>query len=389
MKIHPRLLAGQEYPLFVYKQKAQELRDSGVDVIDLTLGDPEGPTYELARQAAIDFLKNNASSSYPPPKGDAAYLKSFADWALRNHNVVLHPDTQIIATSGTKSGIYFLAHALDWSDQREIFIPSLSYPVYEASAKFLDIPLRLLPISQATGFFPDLDAIDEATWKKCQMFWLNSPHNPTSAIASKAYLQKLLTLAEKHDFLVCSDECYNEIYFQDPPASILDCEPSNHWVLFRSLSKRSHMTGYRCGIIASRHQPLIAALSKMRSPMGLATSSIIEAAGTAAWNDDTHPKNFAAHYATLQKQIVKALEDKGFTIFGGKATFYLWFSHPQLTTSQALVEYFLQGGIVLSPGTAFGPDGEGYARMVFCIDDATCTKLVSRIAQLPHVDRRP
>src|SRR6185436_13168230 len=101
-------------------------------------------------------------------------------------------------------------------------------------------------------------------WAECGLFWLNSPHNPTSAVASRPYLEKLLSLAEKHDFMVCSDECYSELYYDERPASCLEFPDSGRWIVFASLSKRSHMTGYRCGAILSRNEEVTRLMSKMR-----------------------------------------------------------------------------------------------------------------------------
>ena len=135
----------------------------------------------------------------------------------------------------------------------------------------------------------------QAVLENSQLFWINSPHNPTTAIASLDYLKRLVKLAEQYDFIVCSDECYNDLYSNQVPASILDVDSEN-WVCFRSLSKRSHMTGYRSGAIMSNNKTLMAHLKKMRSPMGVGSPSFVQSAATWAWGDESHVANHRDHY---------------------------------------------------------------------------------------------
>ncbi|NQZ59041.1 MAG: aminotransferase class I/II-fold pyridoxal phosphate-dependent enzyme [Lentisphaeraceae bacterium] len=382
MKLNLYLRQKKEYPLFVYAQKAEELKAQGVKVINLTIGDPLDDTYDAVRQATIKSLQDSTNSRYPKSRGEADYLISVANWASRNHNLDLDPTTEILSCNGSKEAIFHVTMLFDWSDGGEVFIPSLSYPVYEASAALHGVPFRYLPLKEEGSFLPDLDAVSDDDWKKCRIFWINSPHNPTTAMASKEYFAKLVALAEKYDFMICADECYNDIYYGEKPASILDCPESQNWILFRSLSKRSHMTGYRCGAIISRNKEIIAALARMRAPMGQGSPTFIQAGAAAAWNDDTHSQQFSVAYRAKRDLLMSALKEKGFKIFGGDASFYLWFSHPQINSSAKILDLFIEQGIVMTPGTAFGPDGEGYVRMIFCITQEVCRDTANRIKKI-------
>lgn len=382
MKFNPYLLHSKPYFIAALNERLQALETEGKTMISLIMGDPLDPSYPPAREAVIEALQNNPVSQYPKPTGSPEYRQAVANWAQRVYGRTFDPNSQILACKGSKEAIFHLPMLFDWSNGQEMWIPSLSYPVYEAAARTLHVPIRILPLSEAHGFMPDLDSFTPEDWQKCQIFWINSPHNPTTAIASKAYLEKLLDLAKTYDFLVCSDECYNELYYTDEaPTSCIEID-SQHCLILRSLSKRSHITGYRMGAMLSQNTQLIRLLGKMRTPIGVGIPNFIEPGGIAAWNDDEHPRAFAALYKARRDLLTQALEAKGFDVFGAQAGFYLWFSHPKLKTSDDIMEAFIEAGLLITPGTSFGDDGEGYARMIYCITDALCQEVAERIGNI-------
>ncbi|PKL77074.1 MAG: succinyldiaminopimelate transaminase [Candidatus Melainabacteria bacterium HGW-Melainabacteria-1] len=379
MHFNSYLVESRTYFVSALHARLKELKAQGKDVISLIMGDPLEPTYPPVREAVQQALSTYTVSQYPKTEGDPAFRQAVADWAQRYYGVSLDPETQIISCNGSKEAIFHLPLLFDWSKGKEMWIPSLSYPVYAAAAGIQQVPVRLLPLNAANGFLPDLDSFTPEDWSRCQVFWINSPHNPTTSIASKAYLEKLLALAKQYDFLVCSDECYNELYYTEtPPASCLEI-PSDHVLIFRSLSKRSHMTGYRMGALISHNPEYIRLLNKMRAPMGVGTPDFIQAGGIAALADDQHPRDFAERYRVKRDRLVLELEAKGFKVFGAQAGFYLWFSHPALPTSEDLLEAFIEAGLLLTPGTAFGPDGEGYIRLTYCVTNEICDRVAEAI----------
>jgi LL-diaminopimelate aminotransferase len=380
MQFNQYLLEGQTYFIAALNERLNALRAEGKDIISLIMGDPIEPTFPAVREAVIQALEATHISQYPKNRGAVFYLEAVAAWALRYYAQNFDPAKEILSCNGTKEAIFHLPLLFDWSQGQEMWIPSLSYPVYESAAKTLNIPIKYLPLSAETGFLPDLDSFSEAELQRCQIFWINSPHNPTTALADRAYYEKLLALAEKYDFLVCSDECYNELYYTpERPASCLEID-SQQWLVLRSLSKRSHMTGYRMGAMFSRNHELIRLLGKLREPIGVGTPTFIQHGGVAAWNDDIHPQEFAAGYRQKRDLITAALEKVGCQVFGAQAGFYLWFSHPACKTSEELMLAFIDAGLLLTPGTAFGSDGEGYARMVYCITAEMAEEVAKRTA---------
>lgn len=382
MQYNPYVLNSKPYFIHHLFARRDQLAAEGRDVISLVMGDPLDPTFPKVREATLEALQNMPVVSYPKTQGLPEYRAAWARWAQRNYAVELNPETQIISANGSKEAIFHLYFVLDWSDGKEIWLPSMAYPVYEGAAGVQHRPYRKLALSPESNFLPDLDAYTPEDWARCKLFWLNSPHNPTTAIASRDYIERLVQLAEQYDFLLVSDECYNELYYSDEaPASALEVDSQNLLVL-RSLSKRSHMTGYRAAAQISRNEELIRLLTKMRAPVGAGTPDFIQKGAIAALDDDEHPRAFARKYKARRDQLIAALESKGFEVFGAEAGFYLWFSHPQVPASDVIYEAFIDAGLLLAPGHCFGEDGEGFIRMVYCISDEVCAEVARRIERV-------
>ena len=381
MKFNRYLVEEKAYSLQLAQQKASSYKGER-PLINLTIGDPKGSLYEPVKNSVVKEISAMTFSQYPVPAGNARYLTAVAEWATLYYGVDMDPSSEIVSCNGTKEAIFSIPLLLDWNSGKKLFIPSLSYPVYKSSAGLFNIPIQELSLSEETNFLPDLESITDDEWKTCGLFWINSPHNPTTAIASRDYLEALLKKAEQYDFLVCSDECYNELYYAEKPTSFLEFQNSKHWIVFSSLSKRSHMTGFRMGAILSKNKDLITYLKKMRSPMGVGSPTFIQNAASLAWSDIKHPKENAAYYLTIRNTFKPLLESKGFCVFGADAGFYLWMKHKTISCSDKLVDLFLSSGILVTAGTAFGKDGEGYVRMVYCDTEVTMNEVVERLELL-------
>jgi LL-diaminopimelate aminotransferase len=382
MKFNQYLTSTPDYSLGTIQKKAADLKAAGHDIINLTVGDPKGNTFEPLKEIIVSEIKKLRHSQYPKAAGDPEYLDAVSKWAKNNYNIELNPNNEILSCNGSKEAIFTIPIAFDWLDGKKIFIPALAYPVYEMSAGLMNIPVVHLPIKKENNFLPDLDSISDEEWKICGLFWINFPHNPTTTTAPKPYFKKLLDLAKKHDFIVCSDECYNALYYAERPVSCLDFPKSDRWLAFRSLSKRSHMTGFRIGAMMSKNVTLIKNLKKMRSAMGVGTPTFIQKAAITAWDDSHHADENARMYKVKRDKLMPVLKEKGFKIFGAQAGFYFWFSHPKLTTSDDICNYLLEADLVVTPGTAFGDGGDGYARMVYCDTNDIIDEVINRLQKL-------
>ena len=379
MKLNKLLSQDHNYPLNVYKKKIEEYQGEK-SLINLTIGDPCEKSYNKAYEALKKEAETRKESSYPITTGSIEYRQAVLNWAKRNYQFKGDIDS-IISTNGSKEAIFHLALLFDWSNNnKEIFFSSISYPVYKMSAKILSIPYRELPVSEKSNFFPDLDKISKKLWEKCQVFWINSPHNPTSCIAKKAYLEKLIALAKKYNFLICSDECYNDIYFGSPPHSFLEFPNSKYWFVFRSLSKRNNMTGFRVGALITQNKDLLRKYSSLRLSMGVGTPDFIQKAAIKAWDNDTFAEYNRKQYKKKRILLKNCLEEKGFQTWADGG-FYLWVKHSKLSAKK-IWNLFLSQGLLLTLGEAFGKDGKDYLRMIYCITTQQCSEIIKRIKNL-------
>jgi acetylornithine aminotransferase len=283
----------------------------------------------------------------------------------------------VLPTLGSKEAIFHLAQVLGGG---QVAIPAPAYPVYERGALFAGKRVLELPLREASGFLPDLDAVDAATWGDVAVLWLNYPNNPTAAVAPRALYERAAELAREHGFLLASDEAYSEIYFGDePPASALELADLTGVAVFNTLSKRSSMPGYRSGFVAGDPE-LIALLKRYRPNVGVAPQEFVQRAAAAAWGDEEHVERVRASYRAKRDALLGVLESHGLRSAGGDATFFLWLdAGPE---ADALADRLLAAGIVLAPGSFFGPAGAGYLRLALVPPLAECERAAERLAAL-------
>jgi succinyldiaminopimelate transaminase len=277
---------------------------------------------------------------------------------------VVDPDTELIPTFGSKEAIFHLAQVvLDrGGDKRLVLITEPGYPVYERGALFAGGEVEAMPLLEENGFLPDLEAVPEETWSRAAIVWVNYPNNPTGAVAPLAFIEQLAELAGEHDFLVASDEAYTELWFDEPPRSALEAGDRSRVAVFQTLSKRSSMTGYRSGFVAASPE-LIGALKQYRPSVGTAPQEFVQRASVVAWNDEEHVERTREIYRRKREALLPALERAGIRVAGSEATMYLWLEVPAGESSESLGGRLLEHGLIVSPGTFFGPSGEGYWRM--------------------------
>ena len=210
--------------------------------------------------------------------------------------------------------------------------------------------MQTLPLRRENGFLPDLAELDGDV----ALVWVNYPHNPTGAVAPREFYDELAEAAERHDFVVGSDEAYTELWFDEPPASALQAADRSRFVVFQTLSKRSSMTGYRSGFVAGPAE-IVAALKSYRPTVGTAPQEFVQRASVAAWNDERHVEDTRARYRAKRDVMIPAIESRGWDIVASEATMYLW-------VAGADAAELLECGIIVSPGEMFGPSGAGYVR---------------------------
>ena len=361
ISIAPTLAQMASYPFVRLEEARRGLVAQGIDVIDFGKGDPNEPTDPIIRAALIDALPER--SPYPLAQGLPELRAAAADWCSRRFGVAPDPDTEIVPTYGSKEAIFSLAQVLvdPGSEKRCVTYCEPAYPVYERGALFAGADVHTLPLLRENGFLPDLDAVADDTWRRTAIVWVNYPNNPTGALAPLSFYERLAELAERFDFAIASDEAYSELWFDEPPVSALQVEDRSRVLVFQTLSKRSSMTGYRSGFVVAPPN-VIAALKSYRPNAGTAPQEFVQRASVVAWGDERHVAETRARYAAKRDVLMPVLAAKGWEVVASNATMYLWVAIPTGESAETVAERLLSHGLLVAPGTFFGPSGEGYIR---------------------------
>lgn len=373
--LNPVLAQLPAYPLARLDERRQRLEERGTRLFDFGTGDPREPTDEKIRQALIESVPK--VSQYPSATGTRELREAFVGFMRRRHGIMLDPDTEVLPAAGSKEAIFHapLAYLHPSHERLGVAYGTPGYPVYERGALFAGgepLPVRL---RKESSFLLTTGSLDPA---KTRILWINYPHNPTGATATHSYLEEVASFCREHDILLFSDECYNYVYSGDPPPSILEVT-KERTLAFVSLSKRSGITGYRSAMMAGDPE-LIAALKKLRPSIGVASPRFIQEAATAAWNDDTHVKERNRVFGAKRALFLNFFEKAGFRCTPTNASLYLWIEVPEEYggDDEAYALRLLEEGIIVAPGSSFGPGGEGYFRVALVPGLEECEEAIAR-----------
>jgi LL-diaminopimelate aminotransferase len=373
--LNPVLENSPAYPLVRLDERRAELEEKGQTLFDFGAGDPREPTDPKIRQALIDGVPE--VSRYPSATGTRDLREAFAGYMRRRYGVGLDPETQVLPASGSKEAIFHapLAFLHPSHERRGVAYGTPGYPVYERGTLFAGGETLAVRLREENGFLLPVEEIDAA---KARVVWINYPHNPTGATAPLSYLEELAAFCREHDVLLMSDECYNDVYEGEAPPSVLEVT-SERALAFVSLSKRSGMTGYRSAMMAG-DPDLISALKKLRPSIGAASPGFVSEAATAAWNDDEHIKERNRVFAQKRELFVRFFERAGLRWTPTNASLYLWAEVPDGYggDDEAYALRLLEEGILVAPGSSFGPGGEGYFRVALVPTLADCARAIER-----------
>jgi acetylornithine aminotransferase len=376
--VSPLLARTGTYPFVRLAEAKARVQARGVEVIDMGVGDPReraDPRIERALRDAVPEV-----SGYPLAQGLPELRESIAQWAGRRFEAPLDPEREIIPTLGSKEAIFSLALALldRDGDRRTVAYTEPAYPVYERGALFAGGEPVALPLEPERGFLPDLDGVE---WDGVALLWINYPNNPTGAVARLDFYEQAAELARAHGFVLASDEAYTELWYDEPPPSALQLADRRHVLVFNSLSKRSSMTGYRCGFAAGDPE-LIGTLRAFRPSVGTAPQEFVQRAAIAAWDDESHVERNRERYREKRELLLEALAQAGLRVAGSEAAIYLWVEVPERESSETFANRVLERGVVLSPGSYFGPSGEGYVRIALTPPLDDCRRAAEILAAL-------
>ena len=385
-KLHP-------YPFEKLKAlKAGIVPPAGLDHIALSIGEPRQPTPAFVNEAILSHLEG--LSTYPLTKGSPELRQAICDWLEGRFKLPadsLDPEVNALPVNGTREALFAFTQAVvTRSKEALVLMPNPFYQIYEGAAILAGASPLYLSCTAENNFIPDFDQVDESTWDRCQLLFICSPSNPSGAVMSKETLQKLIRLAMKHEFVIASDECYSEIYFdeQNPPAGLLQAAAEmghtsyERCVVFHSLSKRSNAPGLRSGFVAGDGN-ILGAFLKYRTYHGCAMPVHHQHASILAWQDEAHVKE---NRATYQKRFEAVLEILGndLSLDLPEAGFYLWAETPVPDTGFARGLYEQQNvtvlpGSFLSRETGGKNPGENRIRMALVAPVEECIDAAGRI----------
>jgi LL-diaminopimelate aminotransferase len=377
----------EQLPPYLFAEidrKKKEMRQKGMDLIDLGVGDPDLPT----PKAIVERLKAAAEDSknhrYPSYEGMIEFRKAIAQWYEKRFGVHLDPEREVLSLIGSKEGIAHIPLAfVDPGDY--VLVPSPGYPVYNVATLFAGGIPYFLPLRKERGFLPDLSEVPSSVAEKAKLLFINYPNNPTAAVAERPFYEEVIAFANRYGVIVCHDAAYSEMAFDGfRPLSFLEVKGAKDvGIEFHSLSKTFNMTGWRIGF-AVGHPEIIAGLGKVKTNIDSGLFQAIQEAGIEALHHfDTPLPNMIETYERRRDVMVSGLREIGLALERPKATFYLWVEVPRGYTSARFATLLLEkAGIVVTPGNGFGEAGEGFVRMALTVDETRLREAVERLKKV-------
>lgn len=392
--MNPRLDLLQPYPFEKLRALLASARpqDTGLRLIDLSIGEPKHAAPELARQALVQAL--DGLSGYPPTKGDPALRHSISAWLGRRYGIPApDPETQILPVLGSREALFAIAQTVidPTRGDAKVVCPNPFYQIYEGAALLAGATPYFVNTPAETGFLCDWTSVPEEIWRKTQMLYTCSPGNPAGSVMPLSDWAFLFDLSDKYGFVIASDECYSEIYLDEdnPPLGALQAAQAlgrpdyRRLIVFSSLSKRSNLPGLRSGFVAG-DAALMARFLLYRTYHGSAMSPLVTAASLAAWNDEAHVIANRDAYREKFDAVVPILAPV-LDVDRPQASFYLWadtrtddmrFTHDLLDRKAVRV---LPGSYVSREANGLNP-GSGRIRIALVAPLQECVEAAHRIA---------
>jgi len=385
-KLHP-------YPfekLSVLKKRVTA--NPALEHIALSIGEPKHQAPEFVMKELQQQL--SGVSAYPLTKGIPELRQAITNWLTQRFNLPgdsLNPEQHVIPVNGTREALFAFAQAVINRETNPLIVmPNPFYQIYEGAAYLSGAEPFYINTSAENNYLPDFDSVSDETWARCQLLYICSPGNPTGAVINKTTLQKLIKLAEQHDFIIASDECYSEIYFDEnnPPVGLLeaaaDMGNTNHsrCVVFHSLSKRSNLPGLRSGFVAG-DKDVLAKFLKYRTYHGCAMPLHHQKASIKAWQDEKHVQENRALYQKKFNDVLGILEPV-LDVKKPDASFYLWAKTP--TSDEDFTQkLFAEQNITVLPGSYLSREANGinpgsrHVRMALVASYEECIEAANRI----------
>ena len=378
-----RLGAIPPYKFAELQKQVADKRAAGIDVINLGIGDPDYPTFPHVVEAMQAGVADPSTHTYPSNRGREEFRASLGDFYRRRFAVEIDPDSEVIPAIGAKECIYNLCFAfLDPGDLALASDPG--YPPYTGGPLLAGAGSVLLPLEPDLGFAPDLDKLDADSLERARLIFINYPNNPTGAVVPDGFFEQVVELAREHQILVVHDNAYSETTYDGYVAPSFLATPGAKEVGVEvfSLSKGFNMTGWRCAAILG-NADAVSSYWRLKTNVDSGLFEAVQLAGAAALQG---PRERIAEmneiYARRRDLVVGALREIGVGVEKRKGTIYVWAPVPEGHTSTSFAELVLEeAAVVISPGSMYGPSGEGFFRISLTTPDERITEAVERMRE--------
>ena len=366
------------------KKRIADRKAAGVDVISLSMGDPDLPAPQSVLDRLCETLQDPENTRYPEYRGMRQLHEAIATWFKRRFGVELTPERDILPLLGSKEGLAYVgASVLNAGDIA--LIPDPYYPVYVTASTTVGAQPYMLPLREEHNYLPDLESIPQEILAKSRLLWLNYPNNPTAACANHDFFARAVAFAHQHNLVIIHDMAYAEVYFDDfRPLSILQIPGANEVAVeLHSLSKTYNMAGFRVGMLVG-NPALVDAVGRLKSNIDSGVFRPIQYAAIealhlpASWLEERN-----AIYRKRRDLLVEGCNALGMKAQTPKAGLYIWAAIPQGFTSRAYANWlFDKTGVFVTPGTNFGEAGEGYVRISMTAPDERIETAMQRMKAL-------
>jgi len=365
------------------KMKEEALK-KGIDLIDISIGDPDIPTPRQIVEAMKKAVELPQNHRYPSYEGMLSYREAVSQWYKKRFKVELDPDSEVLSLIGSKEGIGHIPLAFI-NPKDVVLCPSPGYPVYSIATIFAGGEPYFIPLYEENNFFPDFSSIPEDILKRTKMMFLNYPNNPTTQVATEDFFKNTIKIAKAYNIIVCHDAAYSEIYYDEKkPISFMQIEGAKEvGVEFHSLSKTYNMTGWRIGFVVGNKE-IIKGLGKIKTNLDSGVFQAIQEASIVALNiQDDILKNIRQIYQQRRDTLYEGLVSLGLNVIKPEATFYLWVKVPKEYTSEKFTMKLLdKAGVLCTPGNGFGEAGEGYVRFALTVEIERIKEAIERIGKI-------
>jgi len=390
-----RLQSLPKYLFAELERKRHEAESAGREVIDLSIGDPDLPTPGFILDRIADHARDPRNHRYPTSAGMREARAGIASWFAERFHVELDPIREFAMLLGSKEGIGHLPLAI-LNPGDEALVPDPGYPVYTAGVTFAGADPIRFPIREEAHFLPDLRELDKTVTPRTKLVFVNYPNNPTGATAPRSFYEELVAWAIRRDLIVVSDAAYSELYYSEAPSSIFEVpQARDRAIEFHSFSKTFNMTGWRMGFAAGA-PALIEALVQFKANVDSGAPQAIQLAAVEGLKSlGVHGPALRGVYRERRDLALDTLKRLGCPMRAPGGAFYLWGRVPERETSMEFVtRVFDKTGVLLTPGTGFGAQGEGYFRIALTSSADSLRRALQKLETLapwkaPHASPSP